>query len=283
MAQVKLNLNRLLKNMLQQVNDAVATIRKTVEYQPQVGIVLGTGLGNIAQEIDVDYRINYSDIPHFKESTVAGHHGRLIFGTLAGKKVVAMQGRLHFYEGYTGADIIFPIRVLKFLGIETLILSNASGGMNPDFEVGDIMIQTDHINLIPNPLIGPHNDAFGERFPDMSDPYEVKLISKAQEIAKANNIKLQEGTYVAVTGPTLETPAEYAAFRIMGGDAVGMSTVPEVIAARQMKLPCFALSVITDLGVPGKIVEVTHDEVQRVASEVEPKVTTVLKELIESL
>jgi purine-nucleoside phosphorylase len=207
----------------------------------------------------------------------------LIFGALGGKKIVAMQGRFHYYEGYPMDKVVYPVRVMKYLGIKTLMVSNASGGVNPEFEIGDLMIINDHINLIPNPLIGKNIPEFGARFPDMSDAYSRALIEKAQTIAKKHKIKTQIGCYVGTTGPTFETPKEYQYFRIIGGDAVGMSTVPEVIVARQMSIPCFAISIITDLGVPGKIVKVTHEEVQKVAAKAETKMTLIMEELISSL
>lgn len=266
--------------MLEKINQSVTFIQEKTRFNPEVGIILGTGLGGLVNEINIEHSLNYQDIPNFPVSTVEGHQGRLIFGTLAGKKVIAMQGRFHYYEGYSMQEVTFPVRVMKFLGIKHLIVSNASGGVNPDFEIGDIMIITDHINLMPNPLIGKNYDELGPRFPDMSDAYDKSLVAKAENIAQHLGIKVQKGTYVGVTGPTLETPSEYVYFRIIGGDTVGMSTVPEIIVARHMNLPCFAISIITDLGVPGKIVKVTHEEVQRVASQSEPKMTQIIKKLI---
>jgi len=266
--------------MLKKINQSAAFISEKTKFQPEIGIILGTGLGGLVREINIEYSLNYQDIPYFPISTVEGHQGRLIFGTLAGKKVIAMQGRFHYYEGYTMQEVTFPVRVMKFLGIKHLIVSNASGGVNPNFEIGDIMIITDHINLLPNPLIGKNIDELGPRFPDMSDAYDKTLIEKAENIAQRLGVKVQKGTYVGVTGPTLETPSEYVYFRTIGGDTVGMSTVPEVIVARHMHIPCFAISIITDLGVPGKIVKVTHEEVQRIASLSEPKMTQIIKELI---
>ncbi|MGE0090236.1 MAG: purine-nucleoside phosphorylase [Bacteroidales bacterium] len=269
--------------MLEKIKHTVSFIQGKVNYTPEVGIILGTGLGGLVKEIKIDIALDYKDIPDFPVSTVEGHHGRLIFGTLGGKKIVAMQGRFHFYEGYPMTTVTYPVRVMKYLGIKTLLLSNASGGVNPDFEIGDLMIINDHINLIPNPLIGKHIPEFGARFPDMSDAYSHVLIEKAQSIAKKHKINTQIGCYVGTTGPTFETPKEYQYFRIIGGDTVGMSTVPEVIVARQMGIPCFAISIITDLGVPGKIVKVTHEEVQEVAAKAETKMTLIMKELISSL
>ncbi len=267
--------------MLTEIRSTTENIRKqTNNFEPEVGIILGTGLGGLVKEIQVEHTLPYDKIPNFSVSTVEGHSGKLIFGTLGGKKVVAMQGRFHYYEGYTMQQVTFPVRVMKLLGIKTLFVSNASGGMNPDFEIGEIMIINDHINLFPNPLIGKNIAELGPRFPDMSVPYDKKLINKAHEIALRHNIKVSEGVYVGLTGPTLETPAEYKYVRVIGGDAVGMSTVPEVIVARHMGLPCFAISICTDLGVPGKIVETTHEDVQRVASIQEPKMTLIMKTLI---
>ena len=269
--------------MLEKTKQTVAFIKNKIDFTPEVGIILGTGLGGLVNEIEIQHTIDYEDIPNFPVSTVEGHHGRLIFGKLGGKNIIAMQGRFHFYEGYPIAEVTFPVRVMKYLGINTLLVSNASGGVNPDFEIGDLMIIDDHINLIPNPLIGVHNNDFGARFPDMSEPYDKILIARAQDIAKKHHIKTQIGCYVATTGPTIETPKEYQYFRIIGGDTVGMSTTPEVIVARQMGIPCFAISIITDLGVPGKIVEVTHEEVQKVAAKAETKMTLIMRELISQL
>ena len=269
--------------MLQTIKESATFLKERTNYKPQVGIILGTGLGGLVAEIEIEHSISYKDIPHFPVSTVEGHSGRLIFGNLGGKQVVAMQGRFHFYEGYSMEKVTFPVRVMKFLGIKNLIVSNASGGVNPDYEVGDLMILSDHINLIPNPLIGSNIDELGPRFPDMSESYCKNLITKAENIAKANKIPVQKGVYVALTGPTLETPSEYKYMRIIGGDTVGMSTAPEVIVARHMDIPCFAMSVITDLGVPGKIQKVSHSEIQKIAEIAEPKLTLIIKELIASI
>lgn len=267
--------------MLEAIKQTISYIEsKTNGFTPEVGIVLGTGLGSIANEIAVEYDMPYEEIPNFPISTVKGHSGRLLFGTLSGRKVVAMKGRFHHYEGYDMKEVTFPIRVMKKLGIETLIVSNASGGMNPDFKVGDIMLITDHINMMPNPLIGKNIDEFGPRFPDMSEPYSKRLLSLAEEIAEKHNIKVQKGVYVGVTGPTFETPSEYQHYRIIGGDAVGMSTVPEVIVARHMSIPVFALSVITDLGGKHLTVAVSHEEVLEAAAKAEPLMTTIIKELL---
>ena len=235
----------------------------------------------MVKEINVIDEIPYAEIPNFPVSTVESHSGKLIFGELGGKSVVAMQGRFHYYEGYSLQQVTFPVRVMKLLGIERLFVSNASGGVNPDFEVGEIMIQDDHINLFPgNPLIGKNFDELGPRFPDMSEPYDHKMIELAKQIATENNIKVSVGTYAGLTGPTLETPAEYQYVRNTGADAVGMSTVPEVIVANHMEIPCFAISIITDLGVKGKIKKVSLQDVIDVASRQEPKMTMIMKELI---
>ncbi len=270
--------------MLEQIKYTTANILNlTNNFVPEVGIILGTGLGGLVKEINVEYTLSYEDVPNFPLSTVEGHGGKLIFGTLGGKKIVAMQGRFHYYEGYTMQEVTFPVRVMKFLGIKTLFLSNASGGVNRSFEIGEIMIINDHINLFPNPLIGQNINELGTRFPEMSEAYDKGLIKKAQDIAKRNNIKVSEGVYVGLTGPTLETPAEYGYIFNIGGDAVGMSTVPEVIVARHMGLPCFAISICTDLGVPGKIEKTTHEDVQRVAATQEPKMTLIMKTLISEI
>lgn len=270
--------------MLEKIKESVDFIRQHTNDMPEVGIILGTGLGGLVTEIEASCTIPYTEIPHFPVSTVKGHKGQLIFGTLGGKKVVAMQGRFHFYEGYSMQDLTFPIRVMKFLGIGLLVVSNASGGMNPDFRVGDIMLITDHINLMPtNPLIGKNYDELGPRFPDMHEAYDKKLVEKARNIARANNLNVQQGVYAGVSGPCFETPAEYKYFWTIGADCVGMSTVPEVIVARHMDLPVFALSVITDLGVVGRVCEVSHEEVLRAAADSEPKMTLILKELLKQL
>jgi purine-nucleoside phosphorylase len=254
----------------------------TAGFTPETGIILGTGLSGLGKEIEVEHAIPYAAIPEFPVSTVQGHPGKLLFGKLGGKPVVAMQGRFHFYEGWSMAEVVMPVRVMKYLGIQRLFVSNACGGVNPDFEVGDLMILNDHICLFPNPLIGPNIDELGPRFPDMSEPYDHALIARAQTIASQAGIPVRVGCYVGLSGPTLETPAEYHYVRVIGGDAVGMSTVPEVIAARHMGLPCFAMSVITDIGVKGRIEKTTHEMVQRVAEGAEPKLTRIMKDLIAS-
>ena len=247
---------------------------------PATAIILGTGLGSLANEITEKYEISYSDIPNFPVSTVEGHSGKLIFGKLGNKDIIAMQGRFHYYEGYSMKEVTFPVRVMRELGIKTLFVSNASGGTNADFEIGDLMIITDHINYFPEHPLRGKNIPYGPRFPDMSEAYSKELIRKADEIAKEKGIKVQHGVYIGTQGPTFETPAEYKLFHILGADAVGMSTVPEVIVANHCGIKVFGISVITDLGVEGKIVEVTHEEVQKAADAAQPKMTTIMRELI---
>ena len=270
--------------MLDNIKLTARYLKSKISSEPRIGIILGTGLGGLVNEINIELAIPYKEIPNFPVSTVEGHSGQLIFGTLGGKEIVAMQGRFHYYEGYDMGEVVFPVRVMKFLGVNTLFVSNASGGVNPNFEIGEIMIINDHINLFPtNPLIGPNMDELGPRFPDMSEPYSKRMIAKAKEIAENHNIRISEGIYAGLTGPTLETPAEYVYIRNIGSDAVGMSTVPEVIAAKHMGMECFGVSIISDLGVPGKIVKVTHEMVQDVATKAEPKMTIIISELIQSL
>jgi purine-nucleoside phosphorylase len=267
--------------MFKKIAETTEFIHDNVPFRPEIGVVLGTGLGGLVNEIDVKFELSYDKIPNFPVSTVESHSGKLIFGVLRGKNVMAMQGRFHYYEGYDMKEVTFPIRVMKMLGVKKLFVSNASGGVNPDFKVGEIMIISDHINSFPeNPLRGKNIDELGPRFPDMSDVYDVKMRSLAKEIAKENNIDVSEGVYLGLTGPTLETPAEYKYVRTIGADTVGMSTVPEVIVARHMNIPVFAISIITDLGVPGKIRKVSIDDVIAVANEQEPKMTIIMKELI---
>ena len=270
--------------MLQKVKDAVDFIQSKYTTKPAVGIVLGSGLGSFTEQINIEFEIPYNTIPHFPVSTVEGHTGKLIFGELSGKKVVAMAGRFHYYEGYSTQEVVFPIRVLKFLGIETLLLSNAAGGTNTTFQVGDLMIIKDHISMLTlNPLLGKNDENFGTRFPDMSEPYKKFLINKAKEIGAENNIELKEGIYVGVTGPSFETRAEYKMLSLLGGDAVGMSTVQEVIAAVHLGLPVFALSVITDIGIRKEDNKITHEEVLQAAKDAEPKLALIFKELIAGL
>lgn len=256
---------------------------KTNGFEPEIGIVLGSGLGGLVNVMDVQYTIPFADVPNFPVSTVKGHKGQLVFGIISGRKVIAMQGRFHYYEGYSTSLITFPIRVIKYLGAKLLVLSNASGGINPSFRVSDIMFITDHINLLPNPLIGNNDERIGTRFPDMSDAYDHRLVVLADDIAKKLDIHVQHGVYVADSGPSYETPSEYRYYRIIGGDCVGMSTVPEVIVARHCGLTVFAVSVITDLGGQEIPVEVTHEEVLNAANVAEPKMTAIIQEMFKRL
>ncbi len=267
--------------MYDKIQQTVTFLRQmTNGFEPQVGAVLGSGLGGLSKGIEIEYTIPYKDIPNFPVSTVAGHKGQLLFGTIAGKRIVAMQGRFHYYEGYTTKEITFPIRVLAALGIRFIILSNASGGINPTFNVGDVMFISDHINLLPNPLIGPHDERLGVRFPDMGEAYNKKLMKLADAIAYSLDIDVQHGVYVGDTGPSYETPSEYQYYRVIGGDSVGMSTTPEAIVARQCNLPVFGVSVISDIG--GKDIEcfITHEEVISAVVKAEPKLIAIITELI---
>jgi purine-nucleoside phosphorylase len=268
-------------SVIEQILETVQYIRNLYPESPEVGVVLGSGLGNFSSEISVDLEIPYKDIPHFPVSTVKGHQGKLIFGRMAGKRIVAMAGRFHFYEGYDVHSIVFPIRVMKFLGIRLIMISNAAGGVNPSFQVGDLMIIRDHISFAtPNPLVGKNEDELGPRFPDMSEPYHKSFIRLAREVALEESIHLHEGVYFAVTGPTFETRAEYQMIRHMGGDAVGMSTVQECIIANHMGLPVFAMSVITDMGIREEENVITHEEVLEAAKSAEPKLTAIFKGII---
>jgi purine-nucleoside phosphorylase len=270
--------------MLEKIKATASFIQERIKAVPEYGIILGTGLGGLVNEIEILDSIPYREIPNFPVSTVEGHNGRLIYGKLGKKEVLAMQGRFHFYEGYSMKEVTFPVRVFKFVGVTHLFVSNASGGLNPGCKVGDIMLINDHINCFPeHPLRGKNENELGPRFPDMSKPYDERLRNKAKLIALEHNVNIKEGVYVGVSGPTFETPAEYKMFRILGGDMVGMSTVPEVIAARHMDMKVFGISIITDSGVPGEIVEISHEEVQEVAMKAEPKMTLILKKLIESI
>ncbi|MBT3385065.1 MAG: purine-nucleoside phosphorylase [Prolixibacteraceae bacterium] len=270
--------------MLEKIKATANFIKERINSSPEIGIILGTGLGGLVNEIEIIDSIPYGEIPNFPISTVEGHAGRLIYGKLGNKEILAMQGRFHYYEGYSMLEVTFPVRVLKLVGITSLFVSNASGGLNPDFQVGEIVLITDHINFFPeHPLRGKNEADLGTRFPDMSRCYDERLRHKAKLIALENNVTVREGVYAGVSGPTFETPAEYKMFRILGGDLVGMSTVPEVIVARHMNLKVFGISIVTDSGVPGEIVEVSHEEVQEVAMKAEPKMTLIMKKLIESL
>ena len=268
--------------MLEKIKETADFIKAKVNDIPTTAIILGTGLGELVNHIEITDVIEYSEIPNFPISTVEGHSGKLIFGALGNKRVMAMQGRFHFYEGYSMQQVTFPVRVMKALGINTLFVSNAAGGMNPEFKIGDIMIINDHINLFPeHPLRGKNYNELGPRFPDMSEPYSHRLIADALKVAAANNIKVHQGVYVGTQGPTFETPAEYRYFRAIGGDAVGMSTVPEVIVANHAGMRVFGMSIITDLGVPGKIVEVSHEEVQEIGNKAQPLMTLIMTRLIQ--
>jgi purine-nucleoside phosphorylase len=269
--------------MLEKITRTTAFLKSNGIVDPVAGIILGTGLGGLVASIENRLEIDYRDIPDFPVSTVEGHEGKLIYGDFGGKKIVAMKGRFHFYEGYGADQVALPIRVMKYLGIRYLFLSNAAGGLNPDFEIGDIMIITDHINHMINPLIGQNDDRMGPRFPDMSAAYDKSLIEKAVSVAIQNNIKVHKGVYIGTSGPTFETPAEYRYFRIIGADSVGMSTVPEVIIARHIGLSCFAVSIITDLGVEGKIEYTTHKSVQAEAAKAEARMTVIMTGLISTL
>ena len=268
--------------MIEKIKETAAFIKEQFSIIPETAIILGTGLGELVNHITNQKELAYKDIPNFPISTVEGHSGKLIFGKLGTKDIMAMQGRFHFYEGYDMKQVTFPVRVMKQLGVKTLFVSNAAGGMNPTFKVGDLMVIRDHINLFPeHPLHVKNYNELGPRFPDMSEAYSKRLIKKAFEIAEKNNIYLQQGVYVGTQGPTFETPAEYKYFKIIGGDAVGMSTVPEVIVARHSDMEVFAISVITDLGVEGIVEKASHEEVQKAAALAQPKMTLIMKELVE--
>ena len=273
-----------MSDLRKRIDEAIAFLRTRTAMQPGIGIILGTGLGGLAQEIRQEVVVDYEQIPHFPLSTVESHHGKLIFGTLGGVQVVAMQGRFHYYEGYTLQQVTFPVRVMKFLGVSTLLISNAAGGMNPQFSSGDIMIITDHINLIgDNPLIGPNDDSLGPRFPDMSEPYSRQLIAVAQEVALDLRIRVERGVFVAVPGPNLETRAEYRFLRLIGADAVGMSTVPENIVANHMGMRVLGFSIITDECFPDALEPADVDKIISVAMRTEPKLTAMMKGVVERL
>lgn len=270
--------------MLEKIKATATFISEKVKKPIDAGIILGSGLGGLVKEIEIEQTIPYAEIPDFPVSTVDGHSGQLIIGRLGGKTVLAMQGRFHYYEGYSMKEVTFPVRVMKQMGINTLFVSNASGGLNPDYKVGDIVVITDHINFFPeHPLRGKNMDELGPRFPDMSQAYDPHLRNRAKAIALKNSLNIKEGVYVGVSGPTFETPAEYLMFRHLGADVVGMSTVPEVIVARHMNMTVFGISIVTDSGVPGQIVEISHEEVQEVAMKAEPNMTLILKELVAGL
>ena len=273
-----------MSQLISNINETLEVIRKQTKENYSIGIILGTGLGGLVKDIDVKLQIDYENLPHFPISTVESHHGKLIFGTINGKNVVAMQGRFHYYEGYTMQQIAYPVRVMKFLGVETLLVSNACGGMNPQYRKGDVMIMSDHINLLgDNPLIGKNEDELGPRFPDMSEPYSLELIQLAENIAKENQIKVQKGIYVAVPGPNLETKAEYRFLRETGADVVGMSTVPENIVANHMGMKVLGISIVTDECFPDTLKPVNVEEIIAAAMQAEPKMTLIMKELIKRL
>lgn len=273
--------DKMEKTMLEKIRETAAFIRNEVGEMPCIAVILGTGLGDLVNHIEIKKELSYKDIPNFPVSTVEGHSGKLIFGNLGGKYIMAMQGRFHYYEGYDMKQVTFPVRVMKELGVEKLFVSNAAGGMNKEFRVGDVMVITDHINLFPeNPLRGKNFEELGPRFPAMTEAYSSGLIMMADDIAREQGIRLMHGVYVGTAGPTFETPAEYEYFRVVGGDAVGMSTVPEVIVANHAGMMVFGISVITDLG--GKdIKEVpTHEEVQKAAVKAQPVMTGIIKEML---
>src|SRR5687768_12214791 len=273
-----------MSSLVAQLNETVDFIRKRCLSEPETGIVLGSGLGNFLAEINIEESISYKEIPHFPVPTVEGHEGRLVFGEMNGKKILVMAGRFHYYEGYKAQEVIYPIRVMKHLGIKNLLLSNAAGSVNEHFKVGDLMIINDHISMsIINPLIGKNEESLGARFPDMSEPYNRGMIEKAKKIGQKLNIPLKEGVYYGVTGPTFETHAEYRMIKLVGADAVGMSTVQENIAAVHAGLKVFAISVITDMGIRSDDSVITHEEVLEAARMAEPKLTAIFKELVAKL
>ena len=271
-------------NLTEQLNETAAYIKTKYNKQPAIGVVFGSGLGNFIEEIEIDAEINYTDLPHFPVSTVKGHSGKLILGKMHEKNIVVMSGRFHYYEGYTPQQIVYPVRVMKMLGVKTLLISNAAGGVNTSFKVGDLMIINDHISLFTiNPLLGKNEDELGIRFPDMSEPYNKELINKAKSIAKNLGYDVKEGVYCGVTGPSFETRAEYKLIKTVGGDAVGMSTIQEVIAAVHAGMKIFAISIISNMGIRDEENEVTHEEVLHAANAAEPKMTAIFKQLIAEL
>lgn len=273
-----------MSKLLEKINETLSVIREKTPDDYPVGIILGTGLGGLVKEINIEHEIDYEDLPHFPLSTVESHHGKLIFGKINGKKVAAMQGRFHFYEGYTMQQITYPVRVMKFLGVKTLLVSNACGGMNPIYRKGDLMLMIEHINLLgDNPLIGKNEDELGPRFPDMSEPYSLDLIELAEKVAFENQIKIHKGVYVAVPGPNLETRAEYRFLRQTGSDVVGMSTIPENIVANHMGMKVLGISIITDECFPDNLKPVNVDEIIAAAVKAEPKMTLIMKEVIKRL
>jgi len=273
-----------MSELISKINETLKVIKKITKDEYPFGIILGTGLGGLTKDIDVQYEIEYEDLPHFPLSTVESHHGKLIFGKIGDKNVVTMQGRFHFYEGYSMQQITYPVRVMKFLGVKTLLVSNACGGMNPIYNRGDIMLMLDHINLLgDNPLIGMNEDELGPRFPDMSEPYDLELIKVAEEVALENNIKVQKGVYVAVPGPNLETKAEYRFLRTIGADVVGMSTIPENIVANHMGIKVLGISIVTDECFPDSLKPVNVEEIISTAMKAEPKMTLIMKEVVKRI
>jgi purine-nucleoside phosphorylase len=273
-----------MEDLLNKIQETLKVIKKVTSDNYPIGIILGTGLGGLVKEINVEHEIDYAGLPHFPLSTVESHHGKLIFGSINGKKVVAMQGRFHYYEGYTMQQITYPVRVMKYLGVKTLLVSNACGGMNPLFRRGDVMLMVDHINLIgDNPLIGKNYDELGPRFPDMSEPYNNELIKIAEDAALENKIRVQKGVYVAVAGPNLETKAEYRFLRATGADVVGMSTIPENIVANHMGMKVLGISIVTDECFPDALKPVNVEEIIATAMEAEPKMTLIMKEVIKRI
>ena len=267
--------------MWEQVQETVSYIKAKTNFNPEYGVILGSGLGSFTDDIQIEFTLPYGEIPNFPVSTVQGHKGALVFGTIGTKKVVAMQGRFHYYEGYSMKEVTFPVRVMKFLGVEKLIVSNASGGVNPNYNVGDVVLIKDHVNMMPeHPLRGKNDERFGPRFVNMSEPYSRKMMDKAKELAQKLNIEIKDGVYLGLQGPTFETLAEYKMVKNIGADCVGMSTVPEVIVARHMEMETFGLSVITDMGDEDSIETISHDEVLEAAKSAEPKVRMLIKELI---
>jgi len=273
-----------MSELISKINETLEVIKKIATEEYPFGIILGTGLGGLAKDIDVQHEIEYEDLPHFPLSTVESHHGKLIFGRIGDKNVIAMQGRFHFYEGYSMKQITYPVRVMKFLGVKTLLVSNACGGMNPIYNRGDIMLMVDHINLLgDNPLIGMNEDELGPRFPDMSEPYDLELIKVAEEVALENKIKVQKGVYVAVPGPNLETKAEYRFLRTIGADVVGMSTIPENIVANHMGIKVLGTSIVTDECFPDSLKPVNVEEIISTAMKAEPKMTLIMKEVVKRI
>lgn len=267
--------------MWELVQETVSFIKEKTNFTPEYGVILGSGLGSFTDDIQIEFTLPYAEIPNFPVSTVEGHKGALVFGTIGTKKVVAMQGRFHYYEGYSMQEVTFPVRVMKYLGVQKLVVSNASGGVNPNYKVGDIVFITDHINMVPeHPLRGKNDERFGPRFVNMSEPYSKKMIAVAKDLAQKNNIEVKDGIYLGLQGPTFETLAEYKMVKILGADCVGMSTVPEVIVARHMEVETFGVSVITDMGNEESIDTISHDEVLEAARKAEPKVRKLIKELI---